>query len=50
MDGPSSAADRDMTTIFGKEKADNNIFSLFEAEKYVLKSHNESWIDKQSGG
>ena len=33
-----------------KEKVENNILSLFEAGKYVLHSHNESWIDKQSDG
>ena len=31
-----------LTTIFGKEqKAEDNILSLFDTEKYVLKSHNE---------
>ena len=33
-----------------KEKVENNILSLFEAGKYVLKSHNESLIDEQSDG
>ena len=33
-----------------KKKADDNILSIFDSEKYVLKSHNESWIDKHSDG
>ena len=31
-----------------KKKAENNILSLFEAEKCVLKSYKETWIDKQN--
>ena len=33
-----------------KKKAEDNTLSLFDTEKYVRKSHNESWIDKQSDG
>ena len=46
MNGPSSADDH----FLEKKNAEDNILSQFEAEKYVLKSHNESWIDKQSDG